>query len=237
MTQPNILVADDDAHIRDVITFALENAAMTVLAATNGNEALMHFSHSKPDCVILDINMPGRDGLEVCRAIRTRSQVPILFLTARDEEIDRIVGLEMGADDYVVKPFSPRELVARVRAILRRTNAMASHEEEQADQPMLALGDLRLDSASHVANLGAPDLELTAIEMRILASLVRANGRVLTRQRILDGAWDDNIHVGDRTVDSHVRNIRAKARSLGCDDIITTVHGVGFRIGTCRIAP
>jgi two-component system, OmpR family, response regulator len=224
-----ILVADDDPHIRDIICFALEKAGMKTVAARDGEEALRRFGEALPDLVVLDIGMPEMDGLEVCRRIRKSSEAPILFLSARDEEIDRVIGLEIGGDDYVTKPFSPRELVARVNAILKRTQARATPEA-----PSLSRGGLVLDPAAHVAAFEANPVALTAIEFAVLKTLLGRPGMVFSREQILDAAYGGAIHVADRTIDSHIRNIRAKFASGGCDNVVDTVHGVGFRIGRCE---
>lgn len=229
-----ILVVDDDPHIRDIIGFALEKAGMTVAMARDGAEALRRFAREAPDLVVLDIGMPEMDGLDVCRQIRKSSETPILFLSARDEEIDRVLGLELGGDDYVTKPFSPRELVARVNAILKRARS-AGAPPAPAEAP-LAHGAVLLDAAAHCATLGGAELPLTAIEFSILRTLLARPRLVFSRQQILDAAYGGAIHVADRTIDSHIRNIRAKFAALGCDSAIETVHGVGFRLGRCEAA-
>ena len=224
-----ILVADDDPHIREVICFALETAGLQVHAAHVGAAALKQFERVEPSLIVLDVGMPQMDGLEVCRQIRRTSDVPILFLSARDEEIDRVLGLEMGGDDYVTKPFSPRELVARVNVILRR----GRKEEAKPAQEPLVRGGLRLDVEMHTATFEGQTLPLTAIEFAMLRTLLAGGGRVLSRDQIMDTAYPDNIHVSDRTIDSHVRNLRGKLKQAGCDNAIETVHGVGLRIGRC----
>jgi two-component system, OmpR family, response regulator len=227
-----ILVADDDPHIRDIICFALEKAGMKTIAARDGAEAVRRFREFPPDLVVLDVGMPEMDGLEACRQIRKSADTPILFLSARDEEIDRVLGLEMGGDDYVVKPFSPRELVARVNAILRRI------QPRQAAAPsLMAHGRLVLDIEGHAVAFATRPIALTAIEFAILKTLLARPGQVFRRELILEAAYGGAIHVADRTIDSHVRNIRAKLAAEGCDSAIDTVHGVGFRIGRCEAAP
>jgi len=230
-----ILVVDDDPHIRDVICFALEKADMAAIVARDGADALARFAEQAPDLIILDIGMPEMDGLEVCRRIRKTSEVPILFLSARDEEIDRVLGLEIGGDDYVTKPFSPRELVARVNAILKRVAARTP----DADQPITPLrhGSLTLDAARHAAAFDEHDLPLTSIEFAILAALLARPGIIFNRDQIMGVAYAANVHVSDRTIDSHIRNIRSKLSAAGCDCAIDTVHGVGFRLGRCEAGP
>lgn len=224
-----ILVVDDDPHIRDVISFALEKAGMTIATARDGGEALRLFQRCPPDLIVLDIGMPDTDGLAVCRQIRRSSDIPILFLSARDDEIDRIVGLEIGGDDYVTKPFSPRELVARVNVILRRSAAGVPAKAEAA----LCHGALTLRPREHTADFTGHELDLTAIEFAILRVLMARAGAVLSRDQIMTAAWGARVSVSDRTIDSHIRNIRAKLARLGCDTAIETVHAVGFRLGRC----
>jgi two-component system OmpR family response regulator len=229
-----ILVVDDDPHIRDVIGFALEKAGMSVQAAKDGGEALALFAHEAPDLVVLDVGMPEVDGLEVCRRIRKTHETPILFLSARDEEIDRVIGLEIGGDDYVTKPFSPRELVARVNAILKRARGAAPAGEER-DSKNLAHGALKMTPAEHRATLGDVELTLTSIEFAILKTFLARPRQVFSREQILEAAYGGAIHVSDRTIDSHIRNIRAKCVALGCNGVVETVHGVGFKLGRCEM--
>lgn len=226
-----ILVADDDPHIRDVICFALQKAGMETSIAADGAAALKQATSSKPDLVVLDVGMPEMDGLDVCRELRKTSSVPILFLSARDEEIDRILGLEMGGDDYVTKPFSPRELVARVNVILRRA-ATRPEPEAEASEPLVQ-GRLKLDLARRLTEFDGHAVDLTALEFAIVVQLMERPGHVLDRSRIMTQAYTKNVTVADRTVDSHIRNIRAKLAKAGCTDAIETVNRVGFRIGRC----
>jgi two-component system OmpR family response regulator len=226
-----ILVVEDDPHIREIIRFALAKVGMEVFEARDGAEALVSAEAKSPDLIVLDIGLPELDGLEVCRRLRKAGETPILFLSARDEEIDRIVGLELGADDYVVKPFSPRELVARVNAILKRARAAPPAPTS------MARGALTLSPEAHEARLGSHELELTALEFAIVRTLLARPNMVFSREKILDAAYGGAVHVADRTIDSHIRNIRAKFAALGCPDAIETVHGVGFRIGRCEPSP
>ena len=221
-----ILVVDDEPHIREVICFALERAGMSVVTARNGSEALAMFRRGGLDLVVLDIGMPEMDGLEVCRTLRKSSDLPILFLSARDEEIDRIIGLEIGGDDYVTKPFSPRELVARVNAILKRAGQSIGVRHE-----VLAHGDLRLDRGGHSVSWKGTEIALTGLEFAILEALLARPAMMLSRVQLINSAYGGNIHVADRTIDSHVRNIRAKFAAAGNPGVIETVHGIGFKIG------
>ena len=225
----SILVVDDDPHIRDVVRFAFEKTGMLISTAQDGKEALRQFDRNVHELVVLDIGMPEMDGLEVCRQIRKTADTPILFLSARDEEIDRILGLEIGGDDYVTKPFSPRELVARVNAILRR-----ARNTPTAAAKALSHGRLAIDPDARSVAFQDKPVSLTALEFDILRTLLARPGFVFTRELILDAAYADNIHVADRTIDSHVRNIRAKLAVAGCESVIETVHGVGFRLGRCE---
>ena len=225
---PNILVADDDAHIRDVVEFALCKAGHAVTPVADGAAAMERFEAAAPDLVVPDVGMPELDGLEVCRRIRRTSAVPILFLSARDEEVDRIVGLEIGGDDYVTKPFSPRELVARVASILRRTGDAPERQEETARHGLVAL-----DLARRTARVAERSVDLTEREFAILALLIRRPGVVRTRDAILDHAFN-GLHVSDRTVDSHVRNLRSKLRAAGCAEAVRTVRGIGFALASCE---
>jgi len=226
-----ILIVDDEGHIREVIRVALKKAGMDVIEARDGKEALARFAAGRPDLIVLDIGMPEFDGLDVCREIRKTSDVPILFLSARDEEIDRILGLEIGGDDYVTKPFSPRELVARVNVILRRLSPR--NGEAKAGPGALSQGGLLIDPEQHVASFAGTPLKLTAIEFGILRAFLTRPTSVFNREQLMRAAYQLNIQVSDRTIDSHIRNIRAKLAAAGCIDGIETVHGVGFRLGRC----
>jgi two-component system OmpR family response regulator len=227
---PSILLVDDDPHIRDVVRFAFEKTGMKISIAQDGKDALQQFDRNVHDLVVLDIGMPEMDGLEVCRQIRKTAETPILFLSARDEEIDRILGLEIGGDDYVTKPFSPRELVARVNAILRRARTTPPQPESKT----LRHGGLAIDTDARTASFDDKPVALTALEFSILRALLARPGFVFTRELILDAAYAGNIHVADRTIDSHIRNIRAKMAAAGSETVIETVHGVGFKLGRCE---
>jgi two-component system OmpR family response regulator len=226
-----ILVVDDDQHIREVICVALKKAGLDPREARDGKEALSRFAADQPALIVLDIGMPELDGLDVCRLVRRTSDVPILFLSARDDEIDRILGLEIGGDDYVTKPFSPRELVARVNVILRR---VASRGPDRQAGNALVRGDLSLDPLQHVAQFRGTGITLTAMEFEILKAFLARPNVVFSREQIMTAAYQMNIQVSDRTIDSHIRNIRAKLAEVGCDNAVDTVHGVGFRLGRCE---
>ncbi|WP_020558295.1 response regulator transcription factor [Thiofilum flexile] len=227
-----ILVVDDDPHIGDVIGFALEKAGMQVHYAHDGQQALQKFQHTSPDLIVLDINMPEMDGLEVCREIRKTSNLPIVFLSSRDDEIDRILGLELGGDDYVTKPFSPRELVARINAILKRTQL--KNLDSMTPSDALSIGKLNIFPSQHRANWGNNDITLTATEFAILLLLAQRPVQVFSRDHIMQKAYDSNVYVSDRTIDSHIRHIRQKFTDIGCESIIETVHGVGYKLASCK---
>ena len=222
----SILVVDDDPNIRDVVCFALDKAGMTTTAAKDGAEALKLAEVKVPDLVVLDINMPEMDGLDVCRSLRRDSEVPILFLSSRDDEIDRVIGLELGADDYVTKPFSPRELVARINAILKRSRSTGASEPE----PIVRQGALMIDPTEHRATWDDVEITLTATEFQMLLALARQPRRVFTRDDLMRSVYAPGIHVSDRTLDSHMRHVRAKLAKAGAEGLIETVHGVGFRM-------
>ena len=228
-----ILVVDDDPHIRQLLVFALGKAGFDTREAGDG-EAALEMAGEGPDLIVLDINLPRLNGLDVCRRVRAVGDTPILFLSSRDDEIDRVLGLELGGDDYVTKPFSPRELVARVNVILKRATARPASPEPTT--PPLVRQGLALDPLRHVATFEAAPIALTAIEFEIIKALLSRPEMVFNRDRIMALAYSANTHVSDRTIDSHIRNIRAKLALAGCDSAIDTVHGVGFRIGRCEAA-
>lgn len=228
---PHILIVDDDDHIREVIAFALNKAGHSHVSASNGQQALDMITAGSFDLIILDVGLPEMDGLEVCRQVRRNLDVPILFLSARDEEIDRILGLEIGGDDYVTKPFSPRELIARIGVILRRVNGKVDQENDGGGT--MTRGLIVLDPIHHSVRVNATDVALTAIEFNMLKSMMVRPRMAFTREQIMAAAYPQNIHVSDRTIDSHVRNIRGKFKAVGCEDVIETVHGIGFRLGAC----
>jgi len=230
---PQVLVVDDDPHIRQLLVFALEKAGLSAREAEDGEVALASVEQQRPDLVVLDINMPKLDGLEVCRRLRAQGDIPILFLSSRDDEIDRILGIELGADDYVVKPFSPREVTARVQAILRRARTTAP----PAANPVMSHGRLTLDPESWVARWGDTEAALTVTEFGILRILLGAPARVFSRDAIIDRLHGPGFAITDRTIDSHVRNLRGKFAALGGHDVVETRAGVGYRLGPCLGQP
>jgi two-component system, OmpR family, response regulator len=223
-----ILIVDDDPQIRDMLTVALGRAGFRTLTAGDGAGALRSARRDAPDLMVLDVGLPEMDGFEVCRRLRADSSLPVLFLTARDDEIDRIVGLEMGADDYVTKPFSPRELVARIKAILKRANGAVA-----GDGPTMTVGVLSVNPASHACRAGDRPVSLTGSEMTLLARLMRNPSQVLQRAQLSEALYGHHPDASDRTTDSHLRNLRRKLAEAGCPDAIETVHGIGVRMGPC----
>ena len=229
-TVTRVLVVDDEHSIRDIVRGFLERDGMTVTEAADGPSAVDAARESRPDVVVLDVMLPGFDGLEVLRQIRSFSDPYVLLLTARNEEVDRIVGLTVGADDYLTKPFSPRELVARVHALLRRRRA-----PEPDDGQVIRSGDLSVDVRRRAVEVAGEPVELTALEFDLLAALARDPGVVLTRQQLLDAVWGTDFFGDDHVLDVHVANLR---RKLGTGDAeptpIETVRGVGFRFARDR---
>jgi len=221
-----ILVVDDEARIRDVVQYALEREGFRVVLAADGGEALERLDQTEVDLVILDVLMPDLDGLSVCRTIRQRSSLPIIFLSSRSEEVDRILGLELGGDDYVTKPFSPRELATRVKAVLRRT-AVGDPADGDAGE-RLVHGPIHIDLPRHEVRARGEKIDLTVTEFGVLQALLQRPGRVLTRSQLIDHAYAGDHCITERTIDTHVRRIRAKMRHLGIDPI-ETVHGLGYK--------
>jgi len=219
-----VLVVEDEIEIARVVRDYLRNAGFEVIVVGDGGSAVASVRSSKPDLLVLDLGLPGRDGLDVAREIRRWSDTPIVMLTARGDETDRIVGLELGADDYVVKPFSPKELVARVRAVLRR-----SRTAERGDE-VLRAGDVEIDTAKMRVSVGGTQVDLTPTEFQLLATLAREPGRVFTRSQLLDAVHGVALESYERAIDAHVKNIRRKIEPTpGSPRYVVTVHGVGYR--------
>jgi two-component system response regulator MtrA len=219
-----ILVVDDEATLREALVEALESDGFRVVAAADGREALLRFRAERPDLVLLDLMLPGRDGISVCRQIRSESGVPIVMLTAKTDTLDVVHGLESGADDYVLKPFKPKELVARVRARLRR---------DQADAPeSLAIGDLVIDVAGHVVRRDDAVINLTPLEFDLLVALARKPWQVFTREVLLEQVWGYRHAADTRLVNVHVQRLRSKIeRDPDKPEIVVTVRGVGYKAG------
>ena len=226
-----ILVVDDEPKIADLARDYLEHAGFTVRTAADGAAALAAVRRDRPDLVVLDLGLPGLDGLDVTRAIRRDSNLPVIMLTARDDELDKLVGLELGADDYLTQPFSPRELVARVRAVLRRVDAAAEPDAVS----MIRAGDLTLDLPRMRADLAGRAIDLTPTEFALLAAMARQPGRIFTRSQLLDAVHGVAFESYERAIDTHIKNLR---RKLEPDPrrpvLVLTVYGVGYRFADAR---
>jgi two-component system response regulator RegX3 len=221
-----VLVVEDEDSFSDALSYMLRKEGFEVSVATTGPQALTEFDRTGADIVLLDLNLPEMSGTDVCRNLRTRSRVPIIMVTARDGEIDKVVGLEIGADDYVTKPYSPRELVARIRAVLRR-NAV---EVVEAAAPTLSAGPVRMDVERHVVSVGGETVPLPLKEFELLELLLRNAGRVLTRGQLIDRVWGAD-YVGDtKTLDVHVKRLRSKVEpEPSAPRYIVTVRGLGYK--------
>ena len=228
MVKKKILVVEDDRDISELITYNLEREGYDIACLYDGSQAVDFVKKRKPELIILDLMLPEVDGIEICRALKsdaTTKHIPIIMLTAKGEEADVVVGLQMGADDYIPKPFSPRVLVARIKAILRRMSDL--QKSFIATEDVRAWGDLNIDLLKHKILFKGQEVKLTAIEFNIVEFLSRSPGRVWSRQQILDNVWEEGKFIIDRAVDVHVRGLRKK---LGqADDYIETVRGVGYR--------
>ena len=224
-----VLVVEDEASIASFVSLYLKNAGYGVRTASTGTEALSVAASDSPALIVLDLMLPDIDGIEVCKRIRQRSDVPILMLTARDEDVDKIIGLEVGADDYLTKPFNPRELVARVKSVLRRS-APARQDPENA---IIKHGDLTVDSGRREVRVGEEEIQLAPKEFDLLWELLDHRGLVLTRDQLLERVWGYTFAGDTRTVDVHVRQLR---RKLGDASPIVTVWGVGYKVGPAREA-
>ena len=226
---PNILVVEDESSIASFVSLYLKNAGYGVRTASTGSEGLAQVAAQMPSLIVLDLMLPDIDGIEVCKRIRQTSDVPILMLTARDEDVDKIIGLEVGADDYLTKPFNPRELVARVKSILRR----AAPDRRERETEVIEHGDLRVDSGRREVKVGDDEVQLAPKEFDLLWELLDHRGLVLTRDQLLERVWGYTFAGDTRTVDVHVRQLR---RKLGDASPIVTVWGVGYKVSPAREA-
>lgn len=234
-TNPRILVVDDEKAIQTLLAFPLEREGFEVVQAMSGEAALERFDE-EISLVLLDVSLPGIDGFEVCRRLRAQSMAPIIMLTARTDEIDTVLGLELGADDYVTKPFSVRELISRVRAALRRSEMLAKAQASAAaggeDDDHLQCGDLSVDRSSRTVRVRGEEVHVTYSEFEILATLLATPGRVYSREQLLEHVWGDSDYRDPRTVDVHVRHLREKIeRQPSEPELLLTVRGVGYQIG------
>lgn len=227
-----ILVVDDEESILQFVSYNLRKEGYDVTVASDGDRALELAEQTPFDLVVLDIMLPGADGYEVCRRLRARSDTPVLFLSARDTELDKVVGLEIGGDDYLAKPFGVRELIARVKALLRRSGPRSA-EAARGDEAPLAVAGIELDEASHLAHSGDTPIDLTPREFELLACLMRHAGRVLSREQLLKEAWGWQYVVETKTVDTHIKRLRDKLVAAGVDPaVVETVRGYGYRLGS-----
>ena len=222
-----VLVVEDESSIASFVALYLKNAGYSVRTAATGNEALAQAESARPDLIVLDLMLPDVDGIEVCRRIRKDSDVPILMLTARDEDVDKIIGLEVGADDYLTKPFNPRELVARVKSVLRR----ATTDRKELETAVLVHGDLVVDAGRREVRVNDEEVQLAPKEFDLLWELLDHRGLVLTRDQLLERVWGYTFAGDTRTVDVHVRQLR---RKLGDASPIVTVWGVGYKVSPAR---
>jgi len=220
----SILVVEDESSIASFVALYLKNAGYSVSIVATGKEALSHVEGERPDLIVLDLMLPDVDGIEVCRRIRQDSDVPILMLTARDEDVDKIIGLEVGADDYLTKPFNPRELVARVKSILRRSVS----DRRESETKQIKHGDLEIDAGRREARVAGTEIQLAPKEFDLLWELLDHRGLVLTRDQLLERVWGYTFAGDTRTVDVHVRQLR---RKLGEASPVVTVWGVGYKVG------
>ena len=220
-----ILIVEDEVRIVRTLRLYLEQAGFAVSAVPTGTDAIPAFRQERPSLVLLDLNLPGQDGLDVCRSLRRLGNVPIIMLTARTEEMDRLIGLELGADDYISKPFSPREVVARVRAVLRRTQGSLASEN------LLQAGALQLDLAAYRVWIDGQLVDLTQTEFELMATLLRHKGQVLSRAQLLEAVQGVAHEEFERAIDQHIKNLRRKLKTaVGDHPIIHTIYGVGYRL-------
>ena len=223
---PTILIVDDEAHIRDVVQYALSREGFETRSCEDGQRALEELAKGGIDLIILDVLMPELDGLSVCRKIRLSSAVPIIFLSSRGDEVDRIIGLELGGDDYLPKPFSPRELATRVKTVLRRS--AAEKEPPTQETKKITYHRLTLDVDRHEALVEQERIDFTVTEFALLRAVIESQGRVLSRTQLIDRAYSELTHITERTIDTHIRRIRQKLRAYQLDPI-ETVHGLGYK--------
>ena len=228
-----IALVDDDRNILTSVSIALQSEGFLTRVYSDGETALKALIDNPPDLAVLDVKMPGMDGMELLRRLRERSQIPVIFLTSKDDELDEALGLAMGADDYIAKPFSQRLLIARIRAVLRRAEMRATpvgEDDEKQDRAEIVRGRLSMDPARHRVTWGGRDVTLTVTEFMILEALAQRPGVVKSRNQLMDVAYHDDIYVDDRTIDSHIKRLRRKFRAVdGSFKAIETLYGVGYR--------
>ena len=225
-----IALVDDDRNILTSVSIALQTEGFLTRVYSDGETALKALIDNPPDLAIFDVKMPRMDGLELLRRLREKSHIPVIFLTSKDDELDEALGLAMGADDYIAKPFSQRLLIARIRAILRRTDVVQAGTGEAVAETLIDRGRLQMDPARHKVTWGGDNVTLTVTEFLILEALAQRPGVVKTRNQLMDAAYQDDIYVDDRTIDSHIKRVRRKFREVDGDfDAIETLYGAGYR--------
>lgn len=223
-----VLIVEDEESYRDALSYLLRKEGYEVIEASDGNSGLEEFERNGVDIVLLDLMLPGKSGIEVCREIRKNSQVPVIMVTAKDSEIDKVVGLEIGADDYVTKPYSPRELIARIAAVLRRTST-----DVQIEEDVIEFGDVRLDAARHRVSVRGNEVTFPLREFELLELLLRNHGRVLTRDQIIDRVWGSDYFGDTKTLDVHIKRIRSKIEEDPANPkLLVTVRGLGYKLGS-----
>ena len=226
----NIALVDDDRNIIASVSMSLEAEGFNVKTYNDGEEGLKGITETSPDLVVLDIKMPRMDGMEVLSKLREKSNLPVIFLTSKDDEVDEVIGLRMGADDYITKPFSQRLLIERIRALLRRQQLQNDNTDEEADETLLTQGDLSLDDSRHLCSWKKQPVNLTVTEYLLVKALATRPGHVKNRDQLIDLAYGENIYVDDRTIDSHIKRVRKKFKAVDKEfDQIETLYGIGYR--------
>ena len=226
----NIALVDDDRNIIASVSMSLEAEGFNVKTYNDGEEGLKGITDTSPDLVVLDIKMPRMDGMEVLSKLREKSNLPVIFLTSKDDEVDEVIGLRMGADDYITKPFSQRLLIERIRALLRRQQLQNDNTDEEADETLLTQGDLSLDDSRHLCSWKKQPVNLTVTEYLLVKALATRPGHVKNRDQLIDLAYGENIYVDDRTIDSHIKRVRKKFKAVDKEfDQIETLYGIGYR--------
>ena len=226
----NIALVDDDRNIIASVSMSLEAEGFNVKTYNDGEEGLKGITETSPDLVVLDIKMPRMDGMEVLSKLREKSNLPVIFLTSKDDEVDEVIGLRMGADDYITKPFSQRLLIERIRALLRRQQLQNDNTDEEADETLLTQGDLALDDSRHLCSWKKQPVNLTVTEYLLVKALATRPGHVKNRDQLIDLAYGENIYVDDRTIDSHIKRVRKKFKAVDKEfDQIETLYGIGYR--------
>ena len=226
----NIALVDDDRNIIASVSMSLEAEGFNVKTYNDGEEGLKGITETSPDLVVLDIKMPRMDGMEVLSKLREKSNLPVIFLTSKDDEVDEVIGLRMGADDYITKPFSQRLLIERIRALLRRQQLQNDNTDEEADETLLTQGDLSLDDSRHLCSWKKQPVNLTVTEYLLVKALATRPGHVKNRGQLIDLAYGENIYVDDRTIDSHIKRVRKKFKAVDKEfDQIETLYGIGYR--------